>query len=1043
MALPEGLYDQPLDRKTRAILEAHPELRAVIKKIDADESPSRFAGFLARVIEAALRLEESKEKRRVLANHLLSEICKDERAAHLASKELVEQDSKDLLTEITPAYVGAGNLPRPITPIWESSLFTGATSDPQLDHELVQEIQSADRVDFLVAFIRWSGLRLLMPALEEAENRGIPIRVITTSYMGASEAQAVERLARFSNVEIRVSYDSDRTRLHAKAYHFHRDTSFSTAYIGSANVSKPALTSGLEWTLKVTNQDLPHILDKFQAEFETYWNAPEFALFDPEHPERFRAAIQAGKSAQRPGSSLTTFFAELEPRHFQEQILETLQRERTIHGQHRNLVIAATGTGKTVIAAFDYRRFRTQATKAGTTARLLFVAHRQEILEQSIGCFRAVLRDANFGDLHVGPHTAASYDHLFCSNLSLRNLQLWETLGPDYFDFIVVDEVHHSSADTYRDIFEKFSPRILLGLTATPERMDGQDIRPDFGDRFAAELRLPDALEEKLLCPFHYFAVSDPVSLDDQRFWRAGKYDVNALENVYTGEDILARQRVDAVLQALDRYHGGPRDARAVGFCVSIRHAEAMADWFNQAGLPSRALTSKAGADERTEIVQNFRNGEFPFLFVVDIFNEGVDIPEIDTVLFLRPTESLTIFLQQLGRGLRHAPEKECLTVIDLVGQMHRRYRIDRKFASLLPTRRYRIDREVEADFPHLPPGCSVILEKQARRHVLENIRRHYTNLQVAVTESLRTFEHDTGIPLTFGNFVRETGYEPHQLLIKKTWSEWKHGAGLDERPPSPKPGEYRYGITRTSLLSAPRFLETVHDFASGQRDIDEFTDREKLRIHYLVRQKSGRDEPHTSVEESLYDLQGNAGLLEDLGEVSHWAKEQVACPSESPPGSPDEDLELHGTYTPFDINVIFGKANYASPGQIGTGVVHFEDHKCYALLMTFRKSENEFSPSTMYEDYPISRSRVHWQSQNNTIPESPTGQRLTKHHLLGYTILIFARAVKKEFNATIPFTYLGPGKIVEHHGSRPITCLWDLSCPMPFDLYERSKVGG
>jgi len=1037
MALPEGIYDRLIDRHIQEILESHPDLKAIVKKIDAAESPARFAAFLAGVIEEALKLEESVETRRKLCNQIIEGLSGSPKTEHFEESILTDFAGKHLLQEISPPTAGVASFPRPVTPIWESSLFTGATSDPRLDHELIQEIHSADRIDFLVAFIRWSGLQLLLPALEQAEQRGVPIRVITTSYMGASEARAVERLAGFSNVDIRVSYDTDRTRLHAKAYHFHRETGFSTAYIGSANVSQPALTSGLEWNLKITNQDLPHIIEKFLAEFETYWNSPEFIPFDEANPQRFREAVKIARD-RRAGNN-ATFFADIKPHPFQERILDDLQREREVHGRFRNLVVAATGTGKTVVAAFDYARFRRKAIQEGRPARLLFVAHRKEILEQSRECFRAVLRDPNFGELQVGSYQADTFECLFCTNLSLANLRLWERLGPDSFDFIIVDEVHHGTASSYRDIFDRFTPSVLLGLTATPERMDGASLLPDFGNRFAAEIRLPDALEEKLLCPFHYFVVSDPVSLDADRFWKSGKYDKGVLEEVYTGAHALAQQRIDAIIRALDRYHANHREARAVGFCATIQHAEFMAECFNRMDIPSRALHGQSGDAIRDQTVRQFRDGEFPFLFVVDIFNEGVGIPDIDTVLFLRPTNSLTVFLQQLGRGLRHAPEKECLTVIDLVGQMHRRYRVDRKYKALLPDRRFRVDREVESSFPHLPAGCAIHLEKQAREHVLENIRRHFSNLQASVTEDLKTFETETELPATFGNFVRESGYEPHQLLGKMTWSQWKEKADIGNTSVVREPKELRYGLVRSCLLRAPGFLTTLEHFIHSESSLTELSTRNKIRLHYLLRGKGNPAQNFATVEDSLTTIREHPDILSDLREIVDWAKEGVAPKTEAD----DFGLELHGTYTPLDINVLIGSADFSSPGQIGTGVVHFRDEKAVALLMTFQKSEKEFSPSTMYEDYPISRTKVHWQSQNATTPDSPAGQRLTHHSDLGYKILIFARNTKKEFNVTLPFTFLGQANLARHHGSRPITCEWDLGNPMPWDLFDQGKVGG
>ncbi|MFN7141908.1 MAG: DEAD/DEAH box helicase, partial [Limisphaerales bacterium] len=407
---------------------------------------------------------------------------------------------------------------------------------------------------------------------------------------------------------------------------------------------------------------------------------------------------------------------DIRPHAFQERILDALEAERLVHGEWRNLVVAATGTGKTVVAAFDFKRF---FEKTQRQARLLFLAHRREILEQSIGKFRAILRIPDFGELLVGPHQASRFDHLFCSVDMLHSRRIWEQVGRNFYDFIIVDEVHHGAAATYRAIFEEFSPRVLLGLTATPERMDGKSIAADFGNRFAAEIRLAEALEEKLLCPFHYFGVADPVSLEADRFWRNGKYDTKELENVYTGAHADAERRVNVVIEALLRYEPDLNRVRGIGFCVSVRHAYYMAEKFKERGLPAATFIGETIDEERKRLLEEFRSGRILFLFTCDLLNEGLDIPEINTVLFLRPTESLTIFLQQLGRGLRHAPEKDCLTVLDFVGQAHRKYRIDTKLKTLLSRKRFNIEMEVEFNFPHLPPGCSIQLDKLAREYVL------------------------------------------------------------------------------------------------------------------------------------------------------------------------------------------------------------------------------------------------------------------------------------------------------------------------------------
>jgi superfamily II DNA or RNA helicase len=881
-----------------------------------------------------------------------------------------------------------------------------------------------------------------MPAFEEMAARGGQVRIITTSYMGASDAEAVEWLAGLPNVAIRVSYDTERTRLHAKAYHFRRESGFSTAYIGSANMSQAAMTSGLEWNLKVTAQDMPHILEKFLAEFETYWNSHEFVAFNPDEPFVFREAIKHARTRQ----GITPVFFHIRPRPFQERILDALESERLVHGHWRNLVVAATGTGKTVVAAFDFKRFFDDKQRQ---ARLLFVAHRKEILEQAVGTFRAVLRVPDFGELLVGPHVAARYDHLFCSVDMLGSRRIWEQVGGEFYDFIIVDEVHHGPAASYRAIFERFSPRILLGLTATPERMDGASVAADFGNRFAAEIRLPEALEEKLLCPFHYFGVADPVSLAADNFWSGGKYDITELENVYTGTHALALQRLDVVLSSLLRFEPDLERVRGIGFCVSVGHAEFMAKKFNERGIVSALLVGDTISAERTALLGDFRAGKIRFLFTVDVLSEGLDIPDVNTVLFLRPTQSLTVFLQQLGRGLRHAPEKDCLTVLDFVGQSHRRYRIDRKLKALLAKRRFNIQREVEMDFPHLPAGCSIQLDRVAREHVLANIRENLRNIAVQVPDRLESFEHESGLPLTFGNFVRFHDYEPEILLSgRKTWSQWKAAARLAETPTDPEIDQLRPALISAAQTSGPREIARLRKVVALLKAGDATAALAEagdsaLVTHYRLWGKPGRQLGMTSIEKSYHRAAQNPSLLRDLDEVLAWADEESRVGSASLNLPFPCTLELHATYGSDEIKAVLGGASFESAGIPGVGVHDFPQIKTVGALVTFQRTEKEFSPTTMYQNFPVSRELLHWETQVQTSQASKMGQKLIHHEVLGCTMLFFVRSRKRADGVTVPFTFLGPAKLVSFQSERPIQMVWRLDHSMPVEMFQQNRRGG
>lgn len=1039
-SLSYGLYDALLDRELYEILKSEPGFRTIMSRIEIEEQPARYASFIARIVESVLR-QIDPENRIDLCNDIINLFAQDAAFFYLENNNLVSLE-KPVLSEITPPHYSKPGIPRPVTSIVESSLFTGSPREPQLYSELTNEIVSADSVDVLVSFIKWSGLRLLIPAFRDLNERNVPVRIITTSYMGASDASAIEFLSEMSNIKIKVSYDTERTRLHAKAYYFKRNSGFSTAYIGSANMSNAAMTSGLEWNLKITAQDLPHIVEKFCAEFETYWNNQEFVAYDASNPGLLRDAINRARHFA--DVSPMTFF-DIRPYPFQESILDSLTVERKVHNSWRNLVIAATGTGKTVIAALDFKRFYEEHGRRG---RLLFVAHRQEILQQALQTFRNVLRISDFGQLQVGPYEASRNDHLFISVDMVNSRELWNDVPSDFYDFIIIDEVHHGPSSSYRAIFDFFRPNILLGLTATPERMDEQSVVADFNNRFAAEIRLPDALEEKLLCPFHYFGVSDPVALDEDRFWTNGKYDVTQLENIYTGAHVLAMQRVEKIISSLEYYQRDLSLVKGIGFCVSVRHAEYMAEMFNKRNICSGVITGETPNEQRIQLLNRFRAGHVTFLFTRDVFNEGLDIPDINTVLFLRPTESLTVFLQQLGRGLRHADEKECLTVLDFVGQAHRRYRTDTKFRALLRKQRFGIDTEVKLDFPHLPSGCSIQLDRISKEYVLKNIRDNFQNLSIQIPERIQTFEHTAELSLTFSNFVRYHDYEPEVLLKKYTWTGWKARAGLCNAPTDADLSALRPALLRSLSITGPnenvllrQTLETISNRSTSEALA--YAGNAAIDIHYRIWGKNGNRLGIPTIEASFDRLSKNPSVLKDLIEVLEWVESEHVVLGEIPELPFSCKMELHAQYGIQDIQANLGKATMETAGQTGVGVIHLPEIKSYVLLITFQKTEREFSPSTMYADYPINRDLLHWESQSNTPQNSNTGQNLIDHKAKDYTILIFARDQKKRNGLTVPFVYLGPADLISYESERPIRMIWRLRHSMPAEMFEENRRGG
>ena len=643
-----GLHESLITGGLTARLAELTGLDAETEKVDDADAPHVLARHVYQVLQRELEATKDPERRLVLVNSLL-QILED------ASTE-VSDPARQLLRLVEPASPGSVTYAdvRPATPLSEAALLTNAKGEPSLGAELRAEIDTADEVDLLCAFVKWHGLRLLEPELGRLVERHVPFRVITTTYMGATERAALDRLVRAFGADVRIQYDAVRTRLHAKAWMFRRATRFDTAYVGSSNLSRAALLDGVEWNVRLSRVGTPSLLDKFRATFDTYWNDASFEAYDPDIDRNRLDDALAEASGRSPHNRVTISLSGLEvrPYAYQSQMLEAIDVERTVHGRHHNLVVAATGTGKTVVAALDYRSLCNP--EAIDRPSLLFVAHRKEILEQSLRTYREVLADANFGELYVGGARPERWKHVFASVQSLTSYGV-DNIPPDAYDVVVIDEFHHAEARTYRRITEHLAPRELLGLTATPERADGTDVRSFFDGRIAAELRLWDALGADLLCPFHYFASADGTDLRSIG-WTRGRYDEAALSNVFTGNNaraaVVLRQLRDKVLDV--------GAMRALGFCVSVAHAEFMASTFREAGIPALAVSGDTPAHSRERALQDLRDRRVNVLFAADLFNEGLDLPEVDTVLFLRPTESATVFLQQLGRGLRRTPPSLC-----------------------------------------------------------------------------------------------------------------------------------------------------------------------------------------------------------------------------------------------------------------------------------------------------------------------------------------------------------------------------------------------
>lgn len=1042
--LKNGLYEQIISKALDSELSATDKLSKVAP-IDTAEASKVLAKYISEIIEKGLNNVRDNggdiSAQVELVNKIVATIIEETDEADFDELSVAER-AEQLLALFDKqnsilALDEKAEIIRPETSIAQSSLFTGAIHEPQMFTELKKEIVSSDRIDMLVSFIKWSGLRLLMDELTAFTQNGGELRIITTSYMGATDVKAIEELRKLPNTKIKVSYDTRRTRLHAKTYVFYRDTGFTTAYVGSSNLSNAAISSGLEWNVKVTKKDLPETIDKISATFESYWNSNEFEYYNEEQKERLARALKAEKYFDSNNSGIYTM--DIAPYSYQQEILDKLDAERKVRGYYRNLVVAATGTGKTVISALDYKRFRKQ--NPARPCRLLFVAHREEILKQSLYTFRAVLKDANFGEMFVGSYKPENIDNLFISIQTFNSQEFTEKTTSDFYDYIIVDEFHHAAAPTYQKLLKYYNPSILLGLTATPERMDGKSILPYFNNRIAAEIRLPEAIDRKLLCPFQYFGVTDNVDLNELK-WSAGGYDKTELSNIYTLSGFVANRRADLVIGSLLKYMTDIDDVKGLGFCVTVDHAEFMCNYFNEHGIPSMFLTGKSPDEERKSAKNMLVSGQVRFIFVVDIYNEGVDIPEINTVLFLRPTESLTVFLQQLGRGLRLSEGKECLTVLDFIGQANKKYNFEDKFAALLSNTTRSVTREIKDGFISVPKGCYIQLEKKAAKYILENIRASYGNTAGLVSR-ISTFEEDTGKELSLASFLEHYHLDAGAIYKYSSFSRLCARADVIEDFVEPAEDAVTKALARCASIDSRRWINFLLDFLGNidNADFDSFTDIEKrmLQMFYItVWGKSIESFDDEEFLSNIYSLSDSPVMLGELIELLKYNHDNIDFIDEAVDLGFESPLDLHCTYSRDQLLVAM---DFMKPSTMREGTKYLSDKKLDVHLVTLNKSEKDYSPTTMYNDYSINETMFHWQSQSTISEASPTGLRYANHKNQGVKELLFVREYKTDaFGNTAPYTFLGTADYVRHSGSKPMNVVWKLDKAIPAKYLKKTN---
>ena len=1019
--LQSGLYETLLTEGIAEALRSADSDLVAKRGLKAYEAPDRIALYLATLIRSSLSdlSEEDRVGKGIELVRLLSE-----RLAEVLSVD-------DVARVVEPGTVlhailrrrpdgSARPIPEPLIPLLDTTLLTNAPGEPNLWSQLPEEAKSADAIDVIMAFIRKSGIVPLIETLRQHCSEGFRLRILTTTYTGSTEQSALDLLSEIG-AQVRISYDLTSTRLHAKAWLFHRLTGFSTAFIGSSNLTYSAQVTGLEWNVRVSSARNPDVISKFAAVFESYWQSNDFVAYDNE--EFKTEMVRAHRTDHGPVVILPGI--ELRPEPFQERLLELVALSRS-QGHHRNLLVSATGTGKTVMAAVDYARLRDALPRS----RLLFVAHREEILDQSLGTFRYALRDANFGEKWVGGARPERFEHVFASVQSLNATDLTH-LSPEHFDVVVIDEFHHAAAPSYRRLLDHLAPVELLGLTATPERTDGLPVLQWFDNRIAAELRLWDAVDQGRLSPFMYYGIHDGMDLNDVPWRRGQGYDVGSLSKVYTASDAWARLVVKEVIAHVD----DSAVMRAFGFCVSVEHAQFMARHFTKHGIGAVAISGDSPETDRRRALSDLAAGRIQVVFSVDLFNEGVDVPTLDTILMLRPTDSPTLFMQQLGRGLRRSTGKSFCTVLDFVGTHRKEFRVDRRFRSLLGGSRRSVEEAVKQGFPFLPAGCHLQLDQKSKEVVLAALRNAVPSRWPAKVEELRQLR--VGAPeMTLAEFLTESGLELEELYEGgRGWSDLLEAAGAPVLNRGTHEGTLRRALGRMLHIDDEERTSVYLRFLQSDSapDIGRMDDRDRRLLHMLVdtvtEQAIGSA---TTLQEATVLLWAHPQVRSELTLLLDILRARIDHLHEPLQDRPHIPLQIHARYTRREIMAAYDVGAGAKVQSWQSGVFEAKQERSELFAFTLDKTSGSFSPTTRYQDYAISPRLIHWESQSSTREDGATGHRYRNHASEGRSIMLFARLRADDRG----FWCLGTGQYRGHTGEKPMAITWELDKALPGDLY-------
>jgi len=1050
-ALVPGLRDELITAELADLLQSVDDGRILAEDVSASVALERLGRHLLRVARRMRSPSDGDDVRDAasLVNAAIGAL------GDTFSGDKVE-DSPRVLKGLRPEFGGLsrGALPdHPVIPLTASELLVNGSGEPALGNVLKQELRCASDVDLVCAFVGFTGFEPLRDELRTLVERGGRVRVITSTYLGATSGKALDEFVKLG-ADVRVNYNGNATKLHAKAWLFRRPRELDTAFVGSSNLSEAALYSGLEWNVRLARADAPGVFQRIQNTFESYWQSSAFETYTLEDRDRLDDALLRAKGHAADGLSkravkaiselqaqLDAAYAELslQPKDYQKRMLDKLHVRRAEFDEHRHLIVAATGTGKTVMAALDYARM---CVSGEPRPSLLFVAHREQILQQARATFRKALRDPSFGEV-VGGSTGsvASDRHVFAMVQTLHNRLA--QVPADAYDFIYIDEAHHGAASTWREVIEHFSPREIVGMTATPERADGVSIAEMFGGEYTAELRLWEAVDDQVLAPFTYVGVDDGTDLR-QLSWNTGDYAVGDLESLYTGH----HERVKRIIDSIHRWVELPAGMRALGFCVSVKHAQFMTDQFNSRGFRAEHLSGEHSHEERDAALARLKAGATQVVFSVDVLGEGIDVPDVDTLLLLRPTQSPVLFAQQLGRGLRTAPGKAGCLVLDFIGQHRVEYRLEERFMTMLNPGHGTTREQAEQDFPYLPAGCAINLERVARERVLAALKA------VAVKPGLTGLTKDLAATHagSLEEFLHRTGRSVEQFYgvdgRKMSWTRLLRTAGMPTAPAGPTGPVL--ADAEAALLRRVGYLQHAADRQRVETWFDWMTNSEAPdpSVMSVLEQRLAMQLMHlmlmkpATLGDGFTTLWAMPAVREEIAELLTLERQQLDAVPQALEGMDDVPLMAHARYTRAEVFAAIGISTLAKPKEHREGVYYSPDHRTQLMFVTLNKDSKQYAPSIQYRDFALAPDLFHWESPNNWRQDSPATLRcIGAGDGASRRRLLFVREGRTGAAAST-FRCFGQvdlsGDLV---GDRPVAMTWKLRQPLPELAFESVRL--